>query len=571
MTNPGDALGAFTEVRLVHHAAVADLFSAKSADGRPVVIVALTPEAGADHAWRSAFHDLITRDRATVNPADPQYVVAHAGDLNGPRPWVANHFLPGRRGVERVLTVIPGGLPPGVDPSAMVGSALYGASGGMAAPASAPPAPWAAQPPASSAPPWAAQPPAQTAPPQTAPPQAAPPQAQPSPPQQPGQPTSPAPWTNPWADQAAAPAPAAPAPATPQWSTPPTQPATPTWSTPAEQPATPTWSTPAEQSATPPWSSSPEQPATPQWSTPSPPPLNPVSAAPQSSYPQAEYGVPAPGYPGEANPPGGSSPAPAYAGPAPYPAPAPAEPPARSRTGILIGLITLVTVLVMVGAGFAVLLHKNNSKDEKPNAAPPTVTASSPLPANTAGPSPTPSRSPLPSTTPTLRTAAKQISVVGPTWKAGDVTQLLTLTGWPFAFRMPEGWSCLRGTSTQVPDADVWGCVKTEGTSHQQRATAMLRRCPTTCTADEQATMNNAWFDADERGSIKNFDPTTYYVEVPKNDDGFYAIDFSHFYADKPGGTLTYEVGFWFQSPAKYKEEMQKTLNDIRSQAPQPS
>ena len=238
---------------------------------------------------------------------------------------------------------------------------------------------------------------------------------------------------------------------------------------------------------------------------------------------------------------------------------------------MVIGLITVATVLVMVGAGFAVVLLTNNNKDKTPAAAPPSSAASSPLPATTAGPSPTPSRSPLPSTTPTLRSAAKQVSVVGPTWQPNDATQNLALPGWPFAFRLPEGWSCLRGTSKTIPDADVWGCVKTEGTSHQQRMTVMLRRCPTVCTADEQSTMNDVWFDSKEKPNVKKFDDTTYWVETAKNDDGFYAVDFSHFYADAPGGTLTYEVGVWFQSPDKYKTEMQKSLNDIRSQAPQPA
>lgn len=98
MTQPGDELGAFTQVRLVHHAAVADLFSGLDQSGRPIVMVALTPEAGADPAWRSAFSDLVNRDRASVNPADPQFVAAHAGDVQGGRPWVASRFEPGRRG-----------------------------------------------------------------------------------------------------------------------------------------------------------------------------------------------------------------------------------------------------------------------------------------------------------------------------------------------------------------------------------------------------------------------------------------------------------------------------------------
>jgi hypothetical protein len=83
--------------------------------------------------------------------------------------------------------------------------------------------------------------------------------------------------------------------------------------------------------------------------------------------------------------------------------------------------------------------------------------------------------------------------------------------------------------------------------------------------------MNEAWFDDNEEAILKKSDGTTSYAEVAKNDDGFYALSISHFFADQPDGKLTYQVGVWFQSPDKYKEEMQKGLNDVRTQAPQPS
>lgn len=436
MTQPGDELGAFTQARLIHHAAVADLFSALDQIGRPVVLVALTPEASADQAWRAAFADLVNRDRSTVNVADPQFVAAHAGDLQGQRPWVASRFEPNRRGIERILSVIPEAVPPGMDPSALIESAVFSA--------------------------------------------------------------------------------AAPIPPPQQYSLPQGQPG------PSYQPAAPHYP-PGGYSA----------PGSPE----------PYSSTPFSSPPQPGAGYPPPG------PPDGSS---------------------RSRAGLLIGLITAVTALVIVAAGFAVVFI--NSGDDQKNIAvpPPKPTSASPLPAETAAPTPTPSRSPLPSTTPTIRTDVQTVSVVGPTWQNSDKTQLLDLTGWPFAFRLPAGWSCLRGTADSIPDANAWGCVKTEGASHQQRLNIILRRCPTICTASEQETMNEAWFDDEEEPNVKKFDAATSYIEIPKNKDGFYAVDFSHFLADKPGGTLTYQVGLWFQSPAKYKEEMQKSLNDVRTQAPQP-
>ncbi|GAA0273541.1 hypothetical protein [Cryptosporangium japonicum] len=542
MTQPGDELGAFTQVRLVHHAAVADLFSGLDQSGRPIVMVALTPEAGVDPAWRSAFSDLVNRDRASVNPADPQFVPAHAGDVQGGRPWVASRFEPGRRGVERILHVIPQALPPGVDPTAMIGSAVAGLQAQQWAPPQAYAPPMPAQPNApQSAPPMSAPPmsgPPMSAPPMSAMPMSGPPQPAPSPFSDPfSSPLSQSPASAP---PASAPPASAPPASAPPMSDP--------FSTPMGQP-----------------SGIPDQYA-------------PISGGPQPGGPQPGGYSPG-GYPNQ-------QPAGYYTDSygdqaAPYDpnkpdvsyASVPPDSSNRRGAGMLIGLITAVTALVIVAAGFAVVFI--NSGDEKKPvksvADKSPSTSTSPLPAKTAKPTPTPSRSPLPDTTPTIRPDAETVSVVGPTWQNDDKVQLLALNGWPFAFRLPQGWSCLRGSIDELPDASAWGCVKTEGTSHQQRFNIMLRRCATGCIATEQTTMTEAWFDDDEEAIQKKADATTTYAETAKNDDGFYALTISHFFAEKPGGELTYQVGVWFQSPDKYKDEMQKGLNDVRTQAPQPA
>lgn len=585
MTQPGDELGPFTQVRLVHHAAVVDLFCGVDQAGRPVVMVALTPEAGVDPAWRGAFGDLVNRDRATVGPADPQFVAAHAGELQGARPWVASRFEPGRRGVERILHVIPQAVPPGADPTAMVGAALGAAQAPQWAPPGQPQAAAFGAPPV--APygvngypggPHPGPQPGQPAP--AGYPQAGRPDQNGYPGQQV---TPPAQAGPPAAEQYSPPVSSAPFPtpvsATPQSGVPqsgvpqsgvPQQYSAPPQSSPFSDP----FSSPIGQSG-PPQSGPPA--SAPPMSDPYSAPLGQPSgipdqfAAPVSGEPR-QSGYQSGGYPGEPDQSRGyysEQGSPAYADPAaPYESDK-TDGSSRRGAGMLIGLITAVTALVIVAAGFAVVFIKgSDDKPSKPVAAKSPSTSA--LPAETAGATPTPTKSPLPSTTPTIRDDVETTSIVGPTWQNEDKTQLLDLRGWPFAFRLPEGWSCLTATAEGLPDANAWACVKTEGTSHQQKFNLMLRRCPTGCIATEQATMNEEWFEDDEEAVAKKADATTTYAEIPKNSGGFYVVSASHFLADKPGGTLTYQVGVWFQSPDKYKEEMQKALNDVRTQAPQP-
>jgi hypothetical protein len=112
-----NTFGPFSGVWTVHRASMVELLTGFDRSGRPVTIVALSPEAGADPRWCAEFADLVARDGTAVGPMDS---TIHESDLYGPRPWAASYPEPGRRGAERLLTYLPGAVPEGTDPSALL-------------------------------------------------------------------------------------------------------------------------------------------------------------------------------------------------------------------------------------------------------------------------------------------------------------------------------------------------------------------------------------------------------------------------------------------------------------------
>jgi hypothetical protein len=505
MTDPGGELnGQFAASRLVNHGLTADLLTAYEPGGQPVVVVALTAQAGADQAWRASFADLIARDVGAHGPND---IAIHASDLHGPRPWAASRFTPGRRGVERLLFSMPGSLPAGVDPTALLGagpqyaepdqqydgqysaSAATGGTEYTLDPADVEPRPDA----------FSAY--------------------------QPGQMNYSAPFGG---------APVFPAPE------------------PMPPPAA---------SEPPPISAPPQA-------------QSPASAPPFASGPPQASGF-ASGPPQAS---GFASGPPHMSIPPLTAANTQAAPPAttsESSPWLAIGLIATVTALIMVATGFAVYIFRDSSDDggsppaaqSSPTSEQINTTAPLPTAGETGTPSPGSSQSPLPSTEPKLRTDVQAISVVGPTWKANERgTYTMSFNGWPFAFRSTTTANCLRGSYDPAPDAYAWSCADQDSAGHPMKINVLLRKCPTTCTKAEQQKYDKAWYDEGEKA--KRFDGTTTYAEIQKNAKGWYTVDLSHYFAEKSGAKLKWQVGVFIQSAPNSKAIVQKQLNDIRSQTP---
>jgi hypothetical protein len=305
----------------------------------------------------------------------------------------------------------------------------------------------------------------------------------------------------------------------------------------------------------------------------------PAPSGPPAPDPNGQAAAPT--YPPSFAPPAGPSPTPTYPPPAATPAgpaltpplgppvfrpPGPPTPP--RRTGLLVAAIAGATVLIMLvcgGAGLALRAQREPTGTARPSAtAAPTESVPGPTGPSPTGPSPRPS--PQSSATPTLKSAVSPATVVGPTFRAGEATYTMAFPGWPFAFRVPKTWGCLKGNFEGLPDALAWVCVDEGNAGARQKANVLLRRCPTTCTGPEQTVMDKVWFDKPEQAV--RADATTRYVETARNTEGLYTVDMSHFFAPGPGRPPQWQVGVFVQSPPGTKAAVQKIVNDVRAQTP---
>lgn len=240
--------------------------------------------------------------------------------------------------------------------------------------------------------------------------------------------------------------------------------------------------------------------------------------------------------------------------------------PARPSKAPLLAALGGVTLLLVVALVTAVAVANRGNEvaapvpTGTPEGLPPLPTDLPPLPSvDVPEPAPT-----LEGPRPELKDAPP-ISVLGPTFAPGDETYTFAFPGWPFAFRGPGTWGCLRATAP-VPDSYAWGCIDEQDPGDRQRATVMIRRCPTTCTPAEQDEMNRAWLDEPDQATV--FDPSTVYVESAPNDRGQYSVDFSHFFAAAPDEPLGWQVGVYVESTPETRDEVLKLLNEVRSQTP---
>jgi hypothetical protein len=284
--------------------------------------------------------------------------------------------------------------------------------------------------------------------------------------------------------------------------------------------------------------------------SPAPPAAAPQPVAPQPAYQQ-------------------TSAPPSYRPPA-SPPPSYPPPPSGSRGGRG-GLITAIVAGVLVVGFLAVLggvgIYKAvTSPDDKPTAQPSRSSnpTPSPTPPPTSEPTPTASTSAAPpagEAEPTLK-SVPAVSVVGPTWSAGDPTYTMAFRGWPFAFRVPKNFGCLKA-SNPPPGGIAWVCTA-ESAGPKGRIAVIYRPCATGCSAAEQTKLDQDWLDASV--TYRARDAATRYHE--KTVGGQYELTFSHYFGAGPGQPLKYQVAAYASSTPADKPSMQKTVNDLRSQTP---
>lgn len=285
-----------------------------------------------------------------------------------------------------------------------------------------------------------------------------------------------------------------------------------------------------------------------------------VGLAPSAGMP----GSPAAGMPGSVPP--MSPPIPGYQQEFPTPTPAPGKPasPWPWLIGIGAGVVVLILLVVVGLLGVRALQDDPVAGPTTQPAPPPNTTApSSPIPPATTGPPPTGE--------PELRDV-EPVTVItdSPNWSGSDDTFTMSFLGWPFAFRAPGDWDCLKGDPVdRFPGAELWGCVPLQR-SDEERATVMLWECPTTCTANEQEDMTETWLD-DPEDRVQWGQSPTFYVEYDPNDEDKYAVDLGHFFAPEGSTELNWMVGLYVEAEPDAREGVQKMLNDIVAQAGVPS
>ncbi|MFI2234297.1 hypothetical protein [Nocardia testacea] len=239
--------------------------------------------------------------------------------------------------------------------------------------------------------------------------------------------------------------------------------------------------------------------------------------------------------------------------------------PPPKNNGPLIAVLVAVVVLVLIGVVGLVALQSRGSAENTAAGTSTEATASVRPSSSAPATSTTATTSALPSAgEPVLREGLVPVAVLGPTWQAGESTYTMAFKDWPFAFRAPGSWGCMKGSIDKIPDAQAWGCVDESNSAAGQKVNLILRKCPATCDAATQARFNADWFDQPDKA--RTFDDRTSYVETAANDEGKFTVDFSRFFAAEPGGGPVWQVGVYVESPPATKDVVLKTLNDIATQ-----
>jgi hypothetical protein len=238
----------------------------------------------------------------------------------------------------------------------------------------------------------------------------------------------------------------------------------------------------------------------------------------------------------------------------------PAGPRPQSLLWVLLGALPL---LLAIGYAGGVLLGKQaNARDAaallRPASPSPTVTVT-----KSPSPSPVPAPTWLSGTrTPVLRQVTGK-PVLGPAYVPRDTTFTAAFPGWPFAFRLPDGWNCVDGaTLASAPEAYRKVCLDETDLKSKRATVLSLLRCPSDCTSARLRAMALSWLAA--AGTPIRSGSRTWYVETERDADGFWLLDLAHVF-DLDG--RSYLVVVFARTPPDDRDLALKIVNDIVAQA----
>ncbi len=261
-------------------------------------------------------------------------------------------------------------------------------------------------------------------------------------------------------------------------------------------------------------------------------------------------------------------------------------PPANNRRSLaILAVCVAVALAVVVGGALLASVVLEDDSD--------TTAASEPTPSEpTRIPTPSePTRTPEPRSTPqpepsfseppaqwhTEEPLPRSTSqdgppglVAGPTFGANEPTYLMDLEGFPFDFRVPRTWGCMR-SDKGGPGAARWVCID-EGYIFGSKkgdppgGIVEVRTCPAPCGGDEWARVRET---VGVQGDWRRVDETTMYAEWQLSDrSGRVGVAMSHVFSAEGDGPVDTHVGVRLTGAPDELPSMQKIINEIRAKTP---
>lgn len=244
------------------------------------------------------------------------------------------------------------------------------------------------------------------------------------------------------------------------------------------------------------------------------------------------------------------------------------RPPRRNRIPLIVG--SLVVVALLAVAGFVVWKrfssHDVSSTATSSSAAPQPATSSAPTSGTPVASGAIPRRpeaNPPHDGTPGL--------VAGPTFGPTDPVYLMDLTGLPFKFDVPAGWSCMPSSKMRADFLTAWTCYDSN-VANGPGGLVAVQTCPSPCGLSDQAKLR-AMLPVDA-GDWRTIDPATMYAEETGTltDGGNKGAEvdrvaMTYVFAANPGGPLDSMAFAQFTGPPSSKLDMQKVVNEVRARA----
>ncbi len=162
--------------------------------------------------------------------------------------------------------------------------------------------------------------------------------------------------------------------------------------------------------------------------------------------------------------------------------------------------------------------------------------------------------------------------VAGPTYGKDQPTYLMDLDGFPFSFRVPRSWGCLRSDKAG-PGVVRWVCVDDSYAfsgkpGDPPRGIIEVQQCPSRCGAAQWTRIRDRLPAV--QANWRRTDETTIYAEwvVGAGESARASVAMSHVFASRRGGAVDSHVAVRLAGPSAEKKTLQKIINEVRVQTP---